>query len=101
VVEVGLAGAWEQEGADVVQLGDAAFQLSSRRLRVGCGQCGERREAVGLAPDRVGEKVIRITGQRHGLLGRQRLGAGCRDGRDLEVNACGIHTCQPLGVDVA
>ncbi|MGK3944943.1 hypothetical protein ABK046_41905 [Streptomyces caeruleatus] len=100
MVEKCFARAREQHRTDMAEARHGALQLGGGRLRVGCGQCGEGRETVGVTVRGVREHIVGLPGERDGHFRGQGLGTGGGDGEDLHVHTTGVHARQTLLADI-
>ena len=94
----GVPGAPVQHRATEAQLGDRALQFLSGSFRRGRRDGGKGLEALRIAVDDLGEGVVRLACDGHGVLCRKVLHAGRGEGQDLDVDALVVHVGQaPIG----
>jgi len=89
-----------QHGAFEAQLGDGAFEFVGRGLRVGGGERGESRKALGVGRAHFGQTVIDLGGQRGGNVNRKLLGRGGAVRQHLDVDASLVHLLEPQRAQV-
>jgi hypothetical protein len=82
-------------------LTDRALQLLCGGFRGGRRQRGEPSEAIRMAPHRLPEDVVCLTGERYRLCRLELLDARKGQRQHLYIDACGVHGRDPAVAEIA